>query len=65
MLIAHVAAWAIMTYLFELDYQFLVAASAWMVLLTVAAVTTVGMGASVGILRSRPINYLRMQTENE
>ncbi|MBP8293433.1 MAG: FtsX-like permease family protein, partial [Caldilineaceae bacterium] len=65
LLMAHTAAWALMTYLFELDYQFLPGASLGMVAMTVAAVLLVGMVASVGILRSRPIVYLRMQTENE
>ena len=65
LLMAHTAAWALMTYLFELDYQFLPAASLGMVAMTVAAVLLVGMAASVSILRSRPIVYLRMQTENE
>ena len=65
LLMAHTAAWALLTYLFELDYQFLPGASLGMVAMTVAAVLLVGMAASVGILRSRPIVYLRMQTENE
>ncbi len=65
LLMAHVAAWALLTYLFELEYQFLLTASLAMVALTVAAVLLVGMVAAIGILRSRPIVYLRMQTENE
>ena len=54
-----------MTWLFELEYRFLPAASLAMIAITIAAVTLVGMVASVGILRSRPINFLRLQTENE
>lgn len=65
LLMAQVAAWAIMTWLFELDYQFLPGASVAMVAITIAAVTAVGMVASIGILRSRPIAFLRLQTENE
>ncbi|MFO7632139.1 MAG: FtsX-like permease family protein, partial [Caldilinea sp.] len=65
LLMAQVAAWAIMTWLFELDYQFLSGASVAMVAITIAAVTAVGMVASIGILRSRPIAFLRLQTENE
>ncbi len=65
LLMAQVAGWAIMTYLFELDYQFLPGASLAMVGITVGAVLLVGMVASIGILRSRPINFLRLQTENE
>ena len=65
LLMAQVAAWAMMTWLFELDYQFLPGASMAMVAITIVAVTLVGMAASIGILRSRPINFLRLQTENE
>ncbi len=65
LLMAQVAAWAIMTWLFELEYRFLPAASLAMIAITIAAVTLVGMVASIGILRSRPINFLRLQTENE
>ena len=65
LLMAQVAGWAIMTYLFKLEYQFLPGASLGMVGITVAGVLLVGMVASVGILRSRPINFLRLQTENE
>jgi putative ABC transport system permease protein len=65
LLMAQVAAWAIMTWLFELEYRFLPLASLAMIATTIAAVTLVGMVASIGILHSRPINFLRMQTENE
>lgn len=65
LLLAQPGAWAIMTFFFELDYQPYLAASAVLVLATVAAVTLVGMGASVTILRSRPIVFLRQQGEEE
>ena len=65
LLMAQVAAWAIMTWLFELEYRFLPLASLAMIATTIAAVTLVGMVASIGILHSRPINFMRMQTENE
>ena len=65
LLMAQVAAWAIMTWLFELEYRFLPDASVAMIAITIAAVMLVGMVASIGILRSRPINFLRLQTENE
>lgn len=65
LLMAQIAAWAIMTWLFELEYRFLPDASLAMIAITIAAVMLVGMVASVGILRSRPINFLRLQTENE
>lgn len=65
LLMAQVAAWLIMKYLFELDYRVYAGYSAFMVAATVAAVTLVGMTASIGILRSRPIAYLRQQGEEE
>lgn len=65
LLMAQIAAWAIMTWLFELEYRFLLDASLAMIAITIAAVMLVGMVASMGILRSRPINFLRLQTENE
>ena len=64
-LMAQVAAWLIMKYLFELDYQPFPFPSVLLVALTVLAVTAVGMGASIGILRSRPILLLRQQGEEE
>ena len=36
-----------------------------MVAVTIVLVTTVGMLASVSILRSKPIQFLREQTEEE
>ena len=62
---AQVAAWAIMTWLFELDYRFLPSASLAMVAITIATVMLVGMVASISILHSRPIHFLRLQTEDE
>jgi putative ABC transport system permease protein len=64
-LMAQVAAWLIMKYLFELDYQPFPLPSVLLVVLTVLAVTAVGMGASISILRSRPIVFLRQQGEEE
>jgi putative ABC transport system permease protein len=64
-LMAQVAAWAIMKYLFELAYQPFVLPSVLLVLFTVVAVTAVGMGASISILRSKPILFLRQQGEEE
>ena len=52
-------------YLFKLEYQFLPGPSLAMVGITVGLVLLVGMVAATGILRSRPINFLRLQTENE
>jgi putative ABC transport system permease protein len=54
-----------MKYLFELDYQPFALPSALLVLFTMLAVTLVGMGASISILRSRPIVFLRQQGEEE
>jgi putative ABC transport system permease protein len=65
LLMAQIAAWLIMKYLFELGYQPFPLPSVLLVVLTVLAVTAVGMGASISILRSRPILFLRQQGEEE
>jgi putative ABC transport system permease protein len=65
LLMAQAAAWAILVHLFELAYAPLPAASALLVAFTVVAVTAVSMAASTGILRSRPIVFLRQQGEDE
>ena len=62
---AQVGSWLINTRLLELDYRPFVGASAVMVLATMLLVTAVGMAASVSILRSKPIQFLREQTEEE
>jgi putative ABC transport system permease protein len=64
LLMAQVAAWLIMKYLFEMEYRVMAGASVAMVLFTIVAVTAVGMAASVDILRSRPIVFLRQQGED-
>ncbi len=62
---AQVGSWLINTRLFELDYRPFAGASVVMVLTTMLLVTAVGMAASVSILRSKPIQFLREQTEEE
>ena len=62
---AQFGAWLINTRLFELDYRPFAGASAVMVLATMLLVTAVGMAASVSILRSKPVQFLRAQTEEE
>jgi putative ABC transport system permease protein len=62
---AQFGAWLINTRLFELDFRPFLLPSAVMVLITILLVTTVGMLASVSILRSKPIQFLREQTEEE
>ena len=62
---AQVGSWLINTRLLELDYRPFLGASVVMVLATMLLVTAVGMAASVSILRSKPIQFLREQTEEE
>ncbi len=62
---AQFGAWLINTQLLELDYRPFAAASIAMVLITILLVTAVGMLASVSILRSKPIQFLREQAEEE
>ena len=62
---AQFGAWLINTRLLELDFRPFVGASVVLVLATILLVTTVGMLASISILRSKPIQFLREQTEEE
>ncbi len=62
---AQLGAWLINTRLFDLDFRPFIAASAAMVAITIFLVTGVGMLASVSILRSKPIIFLREQAEEE
>jgi len=62
---AQLGSWLIDTRVFELDYRPFVLPSVVMVIITIVLVTAVGMGASVSILRSKPIQFLRAQTEEE
>ena len=62
---AQLGSWLINTRVFDLDYQPFIAASVGMVVVTMLLVTAVGMAASVSILRSKPIQFLRAQTEEE
>lgn len=62
---AQIGSYLINTRLFDLDFRPFILPSIAMVLLTMALVTLVGMAASISILRSRPIRFLREQTEEE
>lgn len=62
---AQLGSWLINTRLFELDFRPFWGASVLMVVVTMLLVTLVGMAASVSILRSKPIMFLRGQTEEE
>ncbi|MEZ4613880.1 MAG: FtsX-like permease family protein, partial [Caldilineaceae bacterium] len=59
---AQLGSWLINTRLFDLDFRPFWGASLLMVGITMLLVTLVGMAASVSILRSKPIMFLREQT---
>jgi putative ABC transport system permease protein len=65
LLMAQVGSWALCYYLFEIAYHPAPGASLLLVLITMALVTGVGMGASGSILRSKPILILRELTATE
>ncbi|MEZ4717318.1 MAG: FtsX-like permease family protein [Caldilineaceae bacterium] len=62
---AQLGSWLINTRLFDLDFRPFWGASLLMVGITMLLVTLVGMAASVSILRSKPIMFLREQTGEE
>ncbi|MCB0131992.1 MAG: FtsX-like permease family protein, partial [Caldilineaceae bacterium] len=62
---AQLGSWLINTRLFELSFRPFWGASLVMVIATMALVTLVGMLASLSILGSKPIQFLREQTEEE
>ena len=65
LLMAQIGAWIICHWFFKVTYQPAVGASLLMIGLTMLLVTGVGMAASISILRSKPITYLREQTSEE
>ncbi len=65
LLMAQIGTWLLATYLLEITHQPAWIASLALVLLTMAIITGVGMTASLSILRSRPITYLRQNTGEE
>lgn len=65
LLMAQTGSWIICRWFFEIDYHPAAGSSLLLVALTMLLVTTVGLLASVSILRSKPITYLREQTAEE
>jgi len=64
-LMAQTGSWIICRWFFEIEYHPAAGSSLLLVALTMLLVTTVGLLASVSILRSKPITYLREQTAEE
>ncbi len=62
LMLAQVASWALTTQLFDLEYNAYVSSSVLLIVVTVLLVMTVGLLASVSILRQKPIIFLREQT---
>ena len=60
---AQFASWALSTWVFDVRHEPSIGASMLLVATTVVLVTTVGLGASVAILRQRPIAFLREQSQ--
>lgn len=65
LLMAQVGTWLIAKYLLEVSHQANPLASIALVIGTMLLVTIVGMSASLSILRSRPITYLRQNSGEE
>lgn len=62
---AQTGAWILCQWFFKIAYHPAVEASLLMLVLTMLLVTGVGMAASLSILRSKPITYLREQASEE
>jgi len=65
LLMAQTGSWIICRWVFEIEYHPAAGSSLLLVALTMLLVTTVGLLASLSILRSKPITYLREQTAEE
>ncbi len=65
LLMAQVGAWILCVWFFKIAYHPAVGASLLLIVLTMLLVTGVGMAASLSILRSKPITYLREQASEE
>ena len=63
LLLSQIGSWIITVQVFEIDYQPFLGASLILVLATMILVTTVGMLASISILKQKPIAFLREQNE--
>ncbi len=61
--LSQVGGWLVSVQLLEIPYQPFPGASLLMVVVTMLLVTTVGLLASISILRQKPISFLREQTE--
>lgn len=61
--LSQVGGWLVSVQLLEIPYQPFAGASLLMVVVTMLLVTTVGLLASISILRQKPISFLREQTE--
>ncbi len=60
--LSHIAAWLLMTQVFEMEYRLFLGSSILVMLGTVILVTIVGLLASVSILQKKPVTFMREQT---
>ena len=58
-LISHIGSWLVCRHVFSIEYAVYLSATIGMVLMTLLLVVAVGLGASVTILRQKPITFLR------
>ena len=63
LLLSQVGSWIISVQVFEIDYRPFLGPSLLLIALTLLLVTTVGLLASLSILRHKPITFLREQNE--
>lgn len=62
-LLSHAGSWLICRRIFDIVYQPLLGSTLFMITVTLILVVAVGLGASVSILRQKPIAYLRDERE--
>ena len=63
LLMSQIGSWIISVTVFEIDYRPFIGASLAMMAMTILLVITIGLLASIPILKQKPISFLREQTE--
>jgi hypothetical protein len=63
LLLAHLVSWGVCTLYFDIDYQPYPAPSLAGLAVAMLVVMAVGLGASRGIMRRKPAQFLRSQAE--
>jgi putative ABC transport system permease protein len=63
LILSYIVAWQVCSRYLDIDFNACYLAGIWMVAGTLSLVITVGLLSCLGILRQRPVHYLRMQPD--